>query len=38
MSTAARYEAKALGITRGVSLYDVKKICPDGVIVLNVKV
>lgn len=31
---AASYEAKALGITRGVSLQDVKKICPDAVIVL----
>jgi DNA polymerase-4/DNA polymerase V len=30
---AASYEAKAKGITRGVSLYDVKKICPDAVIV-----
>ncbi len=30
---AASYEAKARGITRGVSLYDVKKICPDAVIV-----
>ncbi len=30
---AASYEAKAKGITRGVSLYDVKKICPDAIIV-----
>jgi DNA polymerase-4 len=30
---AASYEAKAKGITRGVSLHDVKKICPDAVIV-----
>jgi len=30
---AASYEAKARGITRGVSLYEVKKICPDAVIV-----
>ncbi len=30
---AASYEAKAKGIARGVSLYDVKKICPDAVIV-----
>jgi DNA polymerase-4 len=30
---AASYEAKALGITRGVSLYDVKKICPTAIIV-----
>lgn len=30
---AASYEAKARGITRGVSLYDVKKICPDAAIV-----
>ena len=30
---AASYEAKAKGITRGVSLYDVKKICPEAVIV-----
>jgi DNA polymerase-4 len=30
---AASYEAKAKGITRGVSLYDVKKICPDAVVV-----
>jgi len=30
---AASYEAKALGITRGVSLYDVKKICPEAIIV-----
>lgn len=29
---AASYEAKARGITRGVSLYDVKKICPEAVI------
>jgi DNA polymerase-4 len=30
---AASYEAKAKGITRGVSLYDVKKICPEAIIV-----
>src|SRR5512135_2240461 len=30
---AASYEAKALGISRGVSLYDVKKICPEAIIV-----
>lgn len=30
---AASYEAKARGITRGVSLHDVKKICPNAVIV-----
>jgi DNA polymerase-4 len=30
---AASYEAKAKGITRGVSLYDVKRLCPDAVIV-----
>ena len=29
---AASYEAKAKGITRGVRLSDVKKICPDAVI------
>jgi nucleotidyltransferase/DNA polymerase involved in DNA repair len=29
---AASYEAKALGIKRGVPLWDVKKICPDAVI------
>jgi DNA polymerase-4 len=30
---AASYEAKAKGITRGVRLSDVKKLCPDAVIV-----
>ncbi|MFC1632601.1 DNA polymerase IV [Patescibacteria group bacterium] len=30
--SAASYEAKALGIKRGVPLQDVKKICPDAVI------
>jgi DNA polymerase-4 len=30
---AASYEAKSKGITRGVSLHEVKKICPDAVIV-----
>ena len=29
---AASYEAKACGVTRGVRLSDVKKICPDAVI------
>lgn len=29
---AASYEAKARGVDRGVSLYDVKKICPEAVI------
>jgi DNA polymerase-4/DNA polymerase V len=29
---AASYEAKALGIKRGVSLWDVKKICKDAII------
>jgi DNA polymerase-4/DNA polymerase V len=29
---AASYEAKAKGVTRGVRLSDVKKICPDAVI------
>lgn len=29
---AASYEAKALGIKRGVTLRDVKKICPDAII------
>ena len=29
---AASYEAKARGVTRGVRLSDVKKICPDAVI------
>ncbi|MFH1046780.1 MAG: DNA polymerase IV [Patescibacteria group bacterium] len=31
--SAASYEAKALGIKRGVALWDVKKICPDAIIV-----
>ena len=30
---AASYEAKAKGITRGVSLHEVKKLCPDAIIV-----
>ncbi len=30
---AASYEAKRLGISRGVSLWDVKRICPDAIIV-----
>jgi DNA polymerase-4 len=30
---AASYEAKAKGITRGVRLSDVKKLCPDAIIV-----
>lgn len=30
--SAASYEAKALGIQRGIPLGDVKKICPDAVI------
>src|SRR5512140_1545240 len=29
---AASYEAKARGVQRGVRLHDVKKICPDAVI------
>lgn len=31
--SAATYEAKARGVTRGVRLSDVKKICPDAIIV-----
>jgi len=31
--SAASYEAKALGIKRGVALWDVKKICPEAIIV-----
>lgn len=31
--SAASYEAKALGITRGVPLWEVKKICPEAIIV-----
>ncbi len=31
--SAASYEAKAKGISRGVSLQDVKKICPETIIV-----
>lgn len=31
--SAATYEAKALGITRGVALKDVKRICPEAIIV-----
>jgi DNA polymerase-4/DNA polymerase V len=30
---AASYEAKAKGVTRGVRLSDVKKLCPDAIIV-----
>lgn len=30
---AASYEAKAMGVSRGVRLSDVKKLCPDAVIV-----
>lgn len=29
---AASYEAKAKGVTRGMSLYEVKKVCPDIII------
>jgi len=29
---AASYEAKAQGVKRGMSLYEVKKVCPDAVI------
>ncbi len=29
---AASYEAKALGISRGTALWDVKKICPEAII------
>src|SRR5512134_3527724 len=32
---AASYEAKAKGVSRGVRLSDVKKLCPDAVIVLS---
>ncbi len=31
--TAASYEAKAQGIKRGVKLWDVKKICPEAIII-----
>lgn len=31
--SAASYEAKARGISRGVALWDVKKICPEAIIV-----
>ena len=31
--SAATYEAKALGISRGIRLSDVKKICPEAIIV-----
>ncbi len=31
--SCASYEAKALGISRGVSLRDVKKICPSAIII-----
>ncbi|MEY4722772.1 MAG: hypothetical protein RLZZ324_285, partial [Candidatus Parcubacteria bacterium] len=30
---AASYEAKARGVKRGVALWDVKKLCPDAIIV-----
>ena len=30
--SAASYEAKALGISRGIALWDVKKICPECII------
>ncbi|MBI4276317.1 DNA polymerase IV [Candidatus Uhrbacteria bacterium] len=30
---AASYEAKAKGVSRGVPLWDVKKLCPDAIIV-----
>lgn len=30
---AASYEAKAKGVKRGVALWDVKKLCPDAIIV-----
>ncbi|MGH7141204.1 MAG: DNA polymerase Y family protein, partial [Minisyncoccia bacterium] len=30
--SAATYEAKALGVTRGMRLSDVRRICPDAVI------
>ncbi len=31
--SAASYEAKAKGVSRGVALWDVKKLCPDAIIV-----
>lgn len=31
--SAASYEAKAMGVSRGVPLWDVKKICPNAIIV-----
>ncbi|MDB5189517.1 MAG: nucleotidyltransferase/DNA polymerase protein [Parcubacteria group bacterium] len=33
--SAATYEAKALGINRGIRLADVKKICPEAIIVAS---
>ena len=33
--SAATYEAKARGVTRGVRLADVKKICPDAIILAS---
>ena len=30
---AASYEAKAMGIQRGISLQDIKKVCPDAIVV-----
>lgn len=32
IAASMSYEAKALGITRAMRLYDIKKICPDAVI------
>lgn len=32
IASAMSYEAKALGVTRGMSLPEIKKICPDAVI------
>ncbi len=34
--SAASYEAKALGISRAMRLSDVKKVCPDAVILLPI--
>ncbi len=31
--SAASYEAKARGVKRGMSYYDIKKVCPDAIIV-----
>jgi DNA polymerase-4/DNA polymerase V len=31
--SAASYEAKAMGVKRGMGYYDVKKVCPDAIIV-----